>query len=264
MRRSVLLAGLTTVVVVTSAASATTMSGSSSLDRAAARLTLVAFLHGPNASTTTSAVVETNFHVELIARLAGIQLKSGDVLRIAARKVKPEPQPVKIVRSCTTTPCVATVGSQIAANWEFKAQLLLGGQYVKQSNIVNIVWYQKKPIALELSVNGKSARATTAKPTNDDPIPVIVPYGASLNIKADADKPMPTGWKIEVRHNGDVKSTGSGDYPVVCTTTTATCVVTRPPPTLAVSADFDDVVYAQIVSPDGVFRQVQILVYYRK
>jgi hypothetical protein len=227
-------------------------------------VTLVAYLHGPNPGTTTSAVVETNFHVKLIARLVGVQLKSGDVLRIAARKVKPEPQPVKIVRSCTAAPCVATVGSQIEANWEFKAQLLLGGQYVKQSNIVNVVWYQKKPIALELSVNGQSARATTAKPTNDDPTPLVVHYGAPLNIKAIADKPMPAGWKIEVRHNGDVKSTGSGDYPVVCTTTTATCVVTRPPPTLAVNADFDDLVYAYILTPTGTFRYVQILVHYRK
>jgi hypothetical protein len=107
-------------------------------------------------------------------------------------------------------------------------------------------------------------RATTAQPVNDDPSPLIVHYGASLNIKAVADKPMPAGRRIEVRHVGDVLSKGSGDYPLVCTTTTASCGATRPPPTLAVSADFDDLVYAQIVSPTGVFRQVQILVYYRK
>src|SRR5258708_6021981 len=93
------------------------------------------------------------------------------------------------------------------------------------------------PTTMTLSVNGKSATATTAKPTNDDPNPLVVHYGTSLNIAVTANAPMPPGWKIEARHTGDVLSTGSGDYPVVCTVKSgaSSCNVTRPPPATAPS-----------------------------
>jgi hypothetical protein len=122
------------------------------------------------------------------------------------------------------------------------------------------------PTTMTLTVNGKSATATAAMPTNDDPKPLIVHYGTSLNIKVSANAPMPAGWKIEARHTGDVLSSGSGDYPVVCTVKSgaSSCSVTRPPPTLALTGDVDDGVYAQLETPTGNLRSVQILVYYRK
>jgi len=123
-----------------------------------------------------------------------------------------------------------------------------------------------EPTTLTLTVNGRSDTATTAKPTNDDPTPLIVPYGTSLNIKVTANAPMPNGWKIEAHHNGDVLSKGNGDYAVVCSAKTgaSSCTVTRPPPTNAAAADFDDVVYANILAPTYLARSVQIFVYYRK
>jgi hypothetical protein len=122
------------------------------------------------------------------------------------------------------------------------------------------------PTTMTLTVNGKSATATTAKPSNDDPNPLVVHYGTSLTIIVTANAPMPKGWDIKVHHNGDVLSTGSGDYPVVCTVKTgaSSCSVTRPPPTAALTGDVDDVVYAQLETPTGNLRYVQILVYYRK
>jgi hypothetical protein len=206
-------------------------------------------------------VVETNFHVKLVARL-GPHRNFGGVLRIYGRKVKPG-EPVKVVATCASATCSATVNSQVAAHWKFQAKVSFATLRARYSNIVSVVWYQKPPVSLELTVNGKSDRATTAQPTNDDPIPLIVHYGTSLNIKAVADKPMPAGWTIQVYHPGDPLDP-PGAYYLVCKTTTASCGATRPAPTNAASADFDDGVYAQIVYPNGVFRSVQILVYYRK
>jgi hypothetical protein len=115
-------------------------------------------------------------------------------------------------------------------------------------------------------VNGKSATATTAKPTNDDPKPLVVPYGASLNIKVTANAAMPKGWSVMVRHNGDVLSHGNGDYALVCQVKAggSSCSVTRPSPTAALTGDVDDIVYAQLLAPTYVARNVQIQVNYRK
>jgi hypothetical protein len=123
-----------------------------------------------------------------------------------------------------------------------------------------------EPTTLTLTVNGKSATATTAKPTNDDPDPLVVHYGSSLNIKVTANGAMPKGWSVVVRHNGDVLSHGNGDYALVCQVKAgaSSCSVTRPPPTAALNADFDDLVYAQLLAPTYVARNVQILVNYRK
>ena len=121
------------------------------------------------------------------------------------------------------------------------------------------------PTTLTLTVNGKTDTATTAKPSNDDPNPLVVPYGTSLNITATANEPMPPGWKIEVHHNGDVLSS-SGNYAAVCVVKTgaSSCTVTRPPPTAALTGDVDDIVYAQLLAPTYLARNVQIMVNYRK
>jgi hypothetical protein len=123
-----------------------------------------------------------------------------------------------------------------------------------------------EPTTLTLTVNGKSDTATTARPTNDDPNPLVVHYGTPLNIKVTANTAMPKGWSIQVHHNGDVLSTGSGDYPAVCQVKTgaSSCSVTRPPPTAALTGDVDDIVYAQLLAPTYVARNVQIIVNYRK
>lgn len=122
-----------------------------------------------------------------------------------------------------------------------------------------------EPTTMTLTVNGKSATATTAKPSNDDPNPLVVHYGTSLNIAVTANAPMPKGWSIVVRHNGDVLSS-SGNYHGVCEVKTgaSSCTVTRPPPTAALTGDVDDVVFAQLLAPDHLVFNVQILVNYRK
>ena len=124
-----------------------------------------------------------------------------------------------------------------------------------------------EPTTLTLTVNGRSGTATTAKPSfGFGQSPLVVPYGTTLNIKVSANAPMPKGWKIETRHNGDVLSTGSGDYPVVCLVQSgaSSCSVTRPPPTAALTGDVDDTVYAELLAPGHLVRTVYILVNYRK
>jgi hypothetical protein len=140
------------------------------------------------------------------------------------------------------------------------------GRFLQSANCRAPAAKPTEPTTLTLTVNGKSATATTAKPTNDDPNPLVVPYGTSLNIKVSANAPMPPGWDIKVHHNGDVLSTGSGDYPTVCEVKSraSSCSVTRPPPTAALTGDVDDALYAQLETPTGNLRYVQILVYYRK
>ena len=225
-----------------------------------------AYFHGPNAATGTSGtgIVETNFQVKLSAHLSKDTVRNGETIRIYGHKVTAG-SAAKTVATCSTVTCIATVSSRVEAHWDFQAGLVSGNHYVLVSNVVSVIWYQKKPLSLELSVNGKSARASSAKPSNSDPVPLVVPYGTPLKITATADKPMPHGWKIEVHHNADVLSS-NGNYYVVCrTTTTASCSATRPPPTAAITGDVDDIVYAQIASPDdGSYRYIQILVNYRK
>ncbi len=77
---------------------------------------------------------------------------------------------------------------------------------------------------------------------------------------------MPKGWKIEVRHNGDVLSSGSGDYPAVCQVKSgaSSCSVTRPPPDGGADRATWMTSSTPILAPTYVARNVQIMVNYRK
>jgi hypothetical protein len=123
---------------------------------------------------------------------------------------------------------------------------------------------QTLPTKLTLTVNGKSDSATVAHPSNDDPVPLVVPSGMELTIRAVADHPMPKGWMLFVRRTGDPLSHGNGDYYLVCQTlTTASCGAMRPGLD-ATAGDRDDLVYAGIGAPTYLARNVQILIKFKK
>jgi hypothetical protein len=111
------------------------------------------------------------------------------------------------------------------------------------------------PAKLTLTVNGESCTAFVGKVCHrpgDGGESVRVPSLEPLNIKAEANEPMPPGWAIEVRRTADPLSS-SGNYYLVCSTTTEdSCEGIRP----GLSARNGDIigidfVYAVVHSPTG-------------
>jgi hypothetical protein len=80
-----------------------------------------------------------------------------------------------------------------------------------------------------------------------------VPPNSQLTIKATIDRPLPSGWRLIVFHNGDPKSQGNGVYYTVCEingkagNSQTSCGDTRP----TLPSPGDDFVGAQVQSPQG-------------
>jgi hypothetical protein len=125
-----------------------------------------------------------------------------------------------------------------------------------------------EPTTLTLTVNGSSCTADTTRPSNYRPgncgPPLSVPNGTTLTVTGKADEPMPKGWTLEVHHNGDPHSTNGNYYLVCSTTTTDSCSATGQPTPDASGGDIQDIVYAQINAPTGLYRLVQIEVDVKK
>lgn len=108
------------------------------------------------------------------------------------------------------------------------------------------------PSLLTLTVNGLACTATVGKscyrPGNGGDA-VVAGANSSLSIKAEADHPMPKGWRLELRRTGDPLSAGNGSYYLVCMTTTEDlCEATRPGLPAGSNGDF---VYATVSGPTG-------------
>jgi hypothetical protein len=123
----------------------------------------------------------------------------------------------------------------------------------------------RQPTELTLTVNGRSDTATTAKPTNDDPKPLLLPSGKELDIEATADIQMPKGWTLRIWRTGDPLSAGNGNYYLVCEEKGqgtfgegASSCHNKRPGLDATEGDRQDVVYATITAPTYLARNVQI------
>jgi hypothetical protein len=136
------------------------------------------------------------------------------------------------------------------------------GKILSVHGAVNIVPTPKpalQPSKLTLTVNGVSCTATFGKhcyrPGNGGD-PVAAAANTSLSMQAEADHPMPTGWKLEIRRTGDPLSS-SGNYYLVCSTTTDTCEDTRP----GQPKGYPDGVYAYVNGPTGgpiLYAQIEV------
>lgn len=119
------------------------------------------------------------------------------------------------------------------------------------------------PSRIELKVNGTTAIATVGTHSGPDSSHVDAPSvapRAPLEIDVSVDEPLPPGWKLTIRHNGDPNSKGNGDYWVVCEIdgqagyTNTTCGDTRP----ALASPGDDFVAAALVTPTGLYLGAQV------